>query len=284
MSFFDVLPAQRQKMTNQCATWEFRMSEAKTTKEEILVWLKDYAKHYVFQLEKGDTGYKHYQGSFSLVKKRRKTELLKLLTVQFEHLAPLSTTSLQTNSFNYFMKKDTRIDGPWDDQQKEVYIPRQYRDINLYSWQQEILDMSKDFSIRYVNVLYNPTGNIGKTTLASIAELQHNSIDLPPVNDYKELIQVMCDICMAKETRNPSIVFIDMPRALDKTRLYGLYCAAEQIKKGKLYDMRYHYKEWWIDSPSVWIFTNLLPDLDMLSPDRFKIWTVQDLKLIPYVL
>lgn len=272
--------------TNACAVWEFRLSECNGSKEEIHEWLKKFTKKYVFQLEQGDTGYKHFQGSFSLVKKRRKPELLKLLTDQtkFEHLAPLTNVSVSGSDFNYFMKADTRIAGPWSDQDIERYVPRQYKDIILYPWQQDLIEISQVFDTRTINMVYDPSGNIGKTTVASICELFHNGIDLPPVNDMKELIQVACDICMAKDLRDPSPIIMDMPRAMDKSRLFGIYSAIEQIKKGKLYDMRYHYKEWWIDSPCIWVFSNIEPDLSLLSRDRWKIWRVQDLKLIPYII
>ena len=39
---------------------------------------------------------------------------------------------------------------------------------------------------------------------------------------------------MAKKERKPRIVFVDMPRAMDKKKLGGMYTAIEQIKKGKV--------------------------------------------------
>jgi len=71
-----------------------------------------------------------------------------------------------------------------------------------------------------------------------------------------------------------------MPRAIDKTRLYGMYSAIEQVKKGKLFDIRYNYKAWWIDSPQIWVFTNHLPDLNLLSGDRWRIWVINDDKIL----
>ncbi|WP_445772263.1 hypothetical protein, partial [Rheinheimera sp.] len=50
----------------------------------------------------------------------------------------------------------------------------------------------------------------------------------------------------------------------------------EQIKKGKLYDTRYKYQEYWIDSPQIWVFSNIEPDLSMLSLDRWRIWTINE--------
>lgn len=81
---------------------------------------------------------------------------------------------------------------------------------------------------------------------------------------------------MAKETRSPSPIFLDMPRAMNKERLNGIYTAVEQIKKGKLYDLRYSYKEYWIDSPQIWVFSNIEPDISLLSRDRWRIWTIDE--------
>lgn len=71
-------------------------------------------------------------------------------------------------------------------------------------------------------------------------------------------------------------MFFDMPRAMPKQALHGLYTAIEQIKKGKVYDLRYHYKDWWFDSPQIWVFSNTMPDRSLLSADRWKVWTVHE--------
>jgi hypothetical protein len=69
---------------------------------------------------------------------------------------------------------------------------------------------------------------------------------------------------------------------MDKDRLNGIYTAIEQIKKGKLYDLRYKYKCYWIDSPCIWVFTNREPDENLLSRDRWKIYEIKKQKLLKY--
>jgi hypothetical protein len=128
-------------------------------------------------------------------------------------------------------------------------------------------------------------GNVGKSTIASLdlCELFGNGIDLPPCNDAEKLVQAACDICIAKEIRGLSPIFVDLPRAINKYRLNGIYTAIEQIKKGKLYDLCYHYKEYWIHAPQIWVLSNILPKLDMLSKDRWKVWTInEDKDLEPF--
>lgn len=266
--------------TSLCFVYDFRANKDYYTKETLIDWLNKNCKKWVFQLEKGDAGYEHWQGRFSLIKKRQKHVLVKLFKAipVPNYLEPTTNEEFRKEAF-YCMKEDTRIEGPYKDGNEEgdtAYIPRQFRGKELYEWQKQILESADVFDDRIINLIYDPHGNSGKSTVAAIAELVHNGIDMPPLNDYKELIALACDICMDKNLRDPKIMFFDMPRAVRKDQLYGLYSAIEQIKKGKLYDCRYHYKSWWIDSPQIWVFTNTLPDLSMLSLDRWKIWKIDN--------
>lgn len=279
-------------MSSPCAVYDFRMNSEGLSQDKLRSALKQLAKHFIFQEEKGhETGYLHYQGRLSLIKKARKHEALKL----FESLgvpAPnfFEPTVGAPKSFDYNCyagKADSRVNGPWTDKDAEAaYIPRQYRNKldKLYPFQKIIFDSAKEFEDRIINLIFCPDGNKGKSTIASLCELFAKGIDLPPVNDADRLIQSCCDICIAKQVRDPSPIFVDLPRAMNKDRLNGIYTAIEQIKKGKLYDLRYTYKEWWIDSPQIWVFSNIRPDLSMLSKDRWKVWSIDENKeLVPYV-
>lgn len=271
-------------MTNASAVWDLRYNKDSCSVEELKGLLRVYAKKWCFQLERGDSGYEHYQGRISLIKKKRKGELMSVFQANGievpNYLEPTSTTCKGDQL--YVMKEDTRIDGPWTDKDKQIYIPKQIREKNLRKWQLNVIENSRVFDDRIVNIIYDPVGNQGKSFLASYCSLYMDGIDLPPVNDSKELIQSLCDVCEAKGLRTPNPVFLDLPRSQDKSKLYGIYNAIEQIKKGRLYDMRYKYKEWWIDSPSVWCFTNILPDMDYLSADRWVIWTIKSQGLVRF--
>ncbi len=71
-----------------------------------------------------------------------------------------------------------------------------------------------------------------------------------------------------------------MPRSMNKDRLYGFYSAIETIKDGYCYDDRYEFKERVFDCPNVWIFTNTYPNINFLSKDRWKIWSIHQGNLI----
>lgn len=277
-----------------CAVWDFRANDELYENESILTsWLKSNCKKYVFQKEAGDSGYVHWQGRFSLIKKRNKSSLMKLFKAAGvnipNYLAPTATSNHQ-DSFFYALKADTRILGPFMDpshKQKyesiDNYLPVQFRGLTLWPWQQKLLDDIDRKDYRVIDLIYDPTGNKGKSTIASICEIMHGCIDMPALNDFKELMALAHNICCDSNNRNPRAFFFDMPRACPKNALNGLFSAIEQIKKGKLYDTRYHYKSFWIDSPRVWVFSNVLPDMNMLSADRWRIWTINDKKeLIDY--
>lgn len=278
-------------MTGLCAVWDFRTSESNNTLDEIKCWLNEYTKKWCFQLEEGDeNGYRHYQGRFSLVKKRQKHVLLKLFKTMKppNYLEPTIEKEHQKEAL-YVMKADTRIAGPWRDEfntesKQAIYLPRQYRDLTLYPYQQKIIDSANVFEPRIINLIYDVHGNNGKSTVAAICEILYNGIDMPPLNDYKEIVQLACNICQDSNNRTPKIMCFDMPRSINKDKLYGLYSAIEQIKKGKLYDIRHHYKAFWIDSPQIWVFTNELPLQTYLSSDRWKIWQINEQRdLVPYI-
>ena len=266
---------------NACAMWDFRLSAKDVTSDSVIAQLDEIAKRWTFQLEKGDTtDYLHYQGRISLIKKHRKCELMKLfdsIPVP-EYLQPTSNPVQKAGDTFYVTKKETRVDGPWSDSHSEVYIPKHVKGFmdRLYPFQQVIWNECQNpppFN-RSINLIYDHNGSCGKSTIGSICELYGKGINLPAINDSERIIQMLYCICSSKKLRNPNPIIMDMPRAMDKSRLNGVYSAIEQIKTGKLYDLRYSYREWWIEQPEIWVFSNIPPDTAYLSRDRWKIWTI----------
>ena len=276
--------------TTPCAVWDFTIPDiaADMVAEDVIEKIRPLFKKWSFQKEQGDGGLIHFQGRGSLFKKRlfpQVRELFIAIGYGNVHLTPSSNESQRGECF-YVLKVDTRLEGPWSDRdvRQNVYIPRQYRGIvdNLRPWQKKVWESADHFDPRTINVIYDARGNNGKSTIASVMDLHQRGIDLPPMNDAEKLIQSVADVLIARELRDPKVIFVDMPRAMDKRKLGGLYTAIEQIKKGKVYDMRYRYQEWWFDSPQVWVFTNIEPDRDLLSRDRWKVFSIIFDALFPF--
>lgn len=270
---------------NYCAQWDFRLNMEACSSHELCGFLQQLGKKWVFQGEQGEqSGYNHWQGRISLWKRKMKGPLMKL----FEkigcpvpnYLKPTSGEGHQ--GFSYVMKADTRISGPWSDQDLPKYIPKQYQISNLYQWQQQVVDSAGVWDTRKINVIINKGGNIGKSTIAHYAALHCGGIVIPPMNDRDKLIQAACCILRAREQRKSCLVFVDIPRAVRQDFLPGLYAACEQIKSGWTYDWRNTFKEWYQDSPIVWVFTNSAPHIDWLTHDRWSMWEVEDGRLRRY--
>lgn len=235
--------------------------------------LQAHCKQWGFQLEKcPSTGNLHWQGRFSLNKKARKT------SIPFK-LGHYSITAVgDKNDYEYVTKIDTRIAGPWTYKDEVIYVPKQVRDIKLLPWQQQVVDSFKIWDTRSINIIYCPHGNIGKSTLTTYVRAHKLAVPLPPINDMKDMLRVV----YARAQNSNNAFIIDMPRAMKKDKLYGMYSGMETIKDGYAYDDRYEFREKVFDCPVIWVFTNTFPDTSMLSEDRWKFWEVDDSNLIPY--
>lgn len=223
--------------------------------------------------------FEHWQGRISLIKKKRKTELLNLLyendfLLANAHWRP--TTNICMGDIFYVVKIDSRIDGPWDNRMaKPIPIPKQIKMITeLYPYQQEIIDRAMYcWNVRNINVLYDPDGCKGKSTLATYCGCHQIGRKIPCLNNYLDIMQCIMSMPISK------LYFIDMPRAINKYKLVEFYAGIEDIKNGFCFDTRYKYTEMYFDTPEIWIFTNKLPDVHLLSADRWVIWTLKDNEL-----
>lgn len=276
-------------MPGELAIFQFRHSADIKSVNEIKEWCRKWGKAWVFQKEKGDTGYIHYQGRISLIKKRTIAAAKNIMKEDGflpQYFEPESNNCKAGTEAFYVTKHDTRIEGPWSDQDKIIYVPRQYRGLleKLYPWQQKIWDQFDEFDDRYINIVYDPIGKRGKSTLRSLAMLYKNGYRIPPENDGLKVIQSVCNMLMGKQDHQPGPLFLDLPRSMNQDELYGLYKSIEMIKDGPVYDLRNHYKEWWYDSPQIWVFCNTLPKKSYVSADRWVLWTIKKKHLIPYQL
>lgn len=262
-------------MGKQLYCWDFTIhvneTFAKDDHAKLITQLKEICKAGNFQLEEGEKcGKLHFQGRVSLKKKRRKTEIYKLATDTFltgVHWSP--TSNENKGNFDYVTKNFTRIAGPWDINTKPRYIPRQVREMgDLRPFQKAICDDAEVWNTRSINIVYDPVGNIGKSRLKLWLRAYGIGRTIPPVNDFKDMMRMVMDMPTSK------LYLIDMPKAYKKDKLGGLYSAIETIKDGYAYDDRYHFQEKIFDCPNIWVFTNTLPDLDLLSKDRWVIWGV----------
>lgn len=249
-------------------TWDFTIKKANVTSvEELKDKLKVSCKKWVFQEERGESGYEHYQGRISLKVKARKGPALGYM----EHYSPTSTEN-EDNDF-YCVKDDTRVAGPWSD--RDLYIPKQVRNITLHSWQQAILDNASVWDTRTINCVICLKGNIGKSTLATYAGSRGLARNLPCMESYRDYMRMVMDCPKSR------LYLVDFPRSMSKANCFGFWSAIETIKNGYAYDDRYGFREEYFDCPNIWVFMNKMPEGHFLSLDRWSFWEVSngDLKV-----
>lgn len=250
-------------------TWELRISESKCKTLALAKSLREVAKHWVFQLERGEEkGYLHYQIRISLYKKKRRGELLTLLNNTAlqapNYCQPTSTPG--TKTFDYVMKKDTRVEGPWTEKDPD---PEQIDDELLFppnAFQTKMLELIKGIiDRRKISVVVDPKGNRGKTWLLKYVRYHKLGTVIPTFNKMEDISQmVMCkpvDRCY----------MIDMPRSIKPNKMQEFWSGIEQLKNGYCYDKRNSFKDRQFRTPHVIVLTNKMPDKEMLSEDRWDI-------------
>ena len=278
-------------MSTQVFNYEWRCNARDNNVDDLKECCRKMGKKWCFQLEKSDSGYEHYQGSISLIKKRRVDEIKSIWKAQHEagelpcglpnYFEPKATNN--TGEAFYSMKLDTRIDGPWTDRDIVQYIPRDIREVMALEsfpspWQKNVIDMLEVFEIRKVDIIVDKNGGKGKSTLVRYLGCRGQAKKIPFANDYKDIMRMVMDMPTQR------MYFIDMPRAIGKERLFQLYGAIEEIKGGYAFDDRYSFKDKYFDPPRVVVITNSAPDLNLLSRDRWNLWMIDEVAgLVPYV-
>lgn len=266
-------------MTGEKYVFDFTISKNAIPDRErcLSTFLTRKCKKWGYQLEKGEvSGYEHYQGRLSLKTKVSLAAMVKMMNTDFgKGFGKVSCTTVGcskgTRFYEYTTKEETRIDGPWTDEDETLYIPRQIREMgNLRPFQKRVVDSANDWDTRHINYIYCPNGNIGKSLLVGYCRAHGVGRALPPVNDQKDLLRMVCDLPTSK------MYLFDMPRSMNKDKLYSFYSAIETIKDGYAYDDRYKFREKVFDCPIIWVFANSLPPTNLLSKDRWLVWQVDE--------
>lgn len=271
-----------------CCVWDFTLKSEDVDFNNLVSTLKLNCKMWVFQKEKGEeTGFIHYQGRFSLFKKARKGPVLVAFS-DFPNIRVSVTcskvagkTSKQTK-FDYVLKVESRIEGPWTDKAAPKFIPSDVLKIKtLYPWQQRVKDIACDTTDdderdRGIHYVCCHEGKKGKSSFIKWMFCNGFAEMLGAMDTAKDLGRAA--YCLES---NKCYLF-DLPRSLNKRALGPFFQGIEDLKNGIAVDDRYEYKRKLMNPPRVIIFANSLPDMRCLSKDRWIFWTInENLELVP---
>lgn len=269
----------KETTNNQCCVYDFTSFDVESLDiDRIRADLSDICKKYCFQIERGEkTGKIHYQGRFSLMTKKRMSETIKCLREKGWESFQLSVTSNENKNNDFYVcKEDTRIQGPFTDN-NYVYIPKDVLKMStLRPWQDTLIKNLSTYDERTVDVIFDPIGNNGKSSITRYMMIYKDCELLPFCNDYKDIMRMAYDVGPKK------IYLIDMPRAINKEKLFQFFSGVETLKSGYCYDDRYKFQKRLFDRPRICIFTNTYPDISLLSSDMWKVWTIINDELVKY--
>jgi len=167
---------------------------------------------------------------------------------------------------NYALKTDTRVAGPWAD--RRIYRGQDLIQ-NLYPWQQEIKSRCEaDADDRTINVLYNESGNIGKSAFCKYMAYHFKA----PVIGWAKSGDILN---LVSKMSNMPVYLFDLSRSRPQDWAKDdIPAAMEGIKNGLFMNTKYETSQVIMQCPHVWMFCNHLPNLLSMSRDRWAIWKV----------
>lgn len=254
------------------------------TREELHCVLCLLFKKFVYQHEQTLEGYRHFQCRGSLHKKSTCANMYAVILPRLKgHWSVTSVTTCKgSKQFNYVMKADTRIDGPWTDEDTPPVPKKMTRQLDtfltheMYPYQKQILDMVHETDDRSIKLIYDPVGDCGKSVFSEYLEFKDLGWELPPLRTIEDIMQ----FCFSFPDQKCYI--IDMPRSMKKDKLGEFYAGIECLKNGFLYETRYKGQKRRMDRPQIIIFTNILPVLSLMSAGRWEIWEMINFILHSY--
>lgn len=225
--------------------------------EQLLELLEP--KAYIFQLEKGESGTLHYQGAVYVKNPIVQPRWL-------DKRIHWQVTKSWVKAVKYCGKVETRVAGPW---YKGVEPPSSIQVITvLRPWQVLVVqELRQPASDRKILWLWEEEGNIGKTALAKYICTHFKAIYLNGKgSDAKYAVA-----SFVKNKRLDVVVF-GYPRSASEYVSYG---CIEEIKDGIFFSSKYESGMVMYDSPHVVVFSNMPPDTEKMSKDR---WDVRNIR------
>lgn len=177
-------------------------------------------------------------------------------------------TALKT----YVLKSDSRVRGPYSD--ASTYIGGDLI-VNLYPWQEEIYERLQGRpDSRIIDVLVDTQGNIGKSAFCKYL-CWHLKIPVLGWGKTGDLLHLVSKL------PNKSAYIFDLSRSKPQDWARDDIAAAmEGIKNGLFLNTKYECAQVIMNTPHIWIFTNIIPNISSMSRDRWRIWKVSHHRLV----
>lgn len=236
--------------------------------------MQSLGKKYCYQWEKGTaTEREHLQGYISLKERSWHTgnplgaafSALGLKGCECSGASNEGTAALK----DYVTKAETRIAGPWAD--CPIYLGRDIACMHKpRPWQKDLMAiLSKQPNSRTIIWINDGQGNVGKSVLIKHLCFNNLAKKVPMGNATQLKTNVI--------TQGPSRIYVgDLPRTLGTTeKMTDLISACEEIKNGYVASAMYgKHQELFMEPPHLVLFANTAPPREMMSQDRWRVYTI----------
>lgn len=238
--------------------WLLTIDMKSINSDELQKVFQNIGVYYKFQGEKGNTtGYEHWQAYIHLKKKQRLTYWKKILpTAHAEKCNNINACK------DYCGKETTAITPTY-----EWTIPKYpgvkiIKDEQLYKWQKDIIEIIKtEPDDRTIHWYWSTKGNTGKTQFCKYLAVKY---DCAYVSQGKSE-----DIKFSIKDTEHKTLLIDLWRGTKEENVP--YQCMEEIKNGVFLVGKYESMTTLRNSPHIFVFSNMYPNIDMLSEDRWHI-------------
>lgn len=248
-------PKSKQKAERRHWILTISWPEPEKNVKGLELWLRKHCERYIFQIEKGESGFIHLQLALTLHKKKRLT----WLKTHLHRDAHCEITRNEEAAFTYCMKEESRLKGPWVYPEPPTTIRDPLEGKTLYPWQQQIKDIiATEPDARTIHWYWEPNGKTGKTHFAKHLWLHHDVCFLQ--NSKKS------DLAYAYNGER--IVVLNLPRTSED---FVSYDAIESLKDGMIFSSKYESGAKVFDNPHLIVFANFPPETSKLSEDRWNI-------------
>ena len=252
--------------------WVFTTNNPRGPPSLLVHFFRSIGATFIFQLEEGENGTPHWQGTFRLKYKKGFTALKKLFDVPAKG-SHLERCKAWEESTAYCQKADGRLAGPWSDGVPVIKAPVDtYKKSLEKEWQRAVLSLLQtEPDLRAVHWYYESTGGVGKSILArhivGFAQAGRAIVVNGSARDIYHRV-----LSFSETNGPPSVVLIDIPRC---NRGGVSYQAIESLKSGLIASSKYEGGQLVFDSPHVIVFSNDPPSWGQLSADRWHVYEIQ---------
>lgn len=245
-------------------------SDDETLDVKYISMLKDLCKTYTMQFECGASGNFHYQAEFSLKVKTRLLTLANVIRKKYNVAVHLSPTSNENSG--YCEKAESRLRGPWTSSDPApIWQNPRLANIEVEPWMQSIFDKREEYEHRTIHYVFDPHGNIGKSTCVDLGVQRYGYMEFPPLSSFKESSQMFYSLLRQAGFPTKGLrIMIDIPRNLSQSKLEEFYAGIECTKSGRCFETRYAAGIHYFERPQVWVFSNSLPNPRWLSKDMWQ--------------